>query len=128
MNSPGSQPGFKDGVIDFQGKGTRTSDSNSVRISHGESVINAFSTAKYKPLLTAIQKDDFGTMRMVNNDGFKADNSGISKTDISVLAKKMDENTEAILLSKTEVHTDVNEHGVKQMVVRRMRADRRRWG
>jgi hypothetical protein len=44
-------PGFKDGVVDFKGKGTTTSDENLVRISKGESVIKADATAKYKNLL-----------------------------------------------------------------------------
>ena len=36
---------FKDGVVNFKGKGTGTSDSNLVRISHGESVMTAKATA-----------------------------------------------------------------------------------
>lgn len=44
-------PGFKDGVVDFKGKGTGRSDSNVVRISDGESVINAPATAKNKRML-----------------------------------------------------------------------------
>lgn len=44
-------PGFKDGVVDFKGKGTGRSDSNVVRISDGESVINAAATAKNKRML-----------------------------------------------------------------------------
>ena len=46
--------GFKEGVIDFQGQGTETSDSNMVRISKGESIIKASSTAKSKDLLESI--------------------------------------------------------------------------
>ena len=45
---------FAEGVIDFQGKGTGTSDSNLAMISHGESVIKAKSTAKAPKLLTGI--------------------------------------------------------------------------
>lgn len=51
-------PAFKTGVIDFKGKGTETSDSNLVRISHGESVINAKATRKHRDLLEAINKDN----------------------------------------------------------------------
>lgn len=36
---------FKNGVVNFQGKGNGTSDSNLVRISHGESVMTAKATA-----------------------------------------------------------------------------------
>lgn len=45
---------FADGVIDFQGKGSGTSDSNVVRISHGESVVKASATSSSKGLLTGI--------------------------------------------------------------------------
>lgn len=49
-----STPAFKDGVVDFQGKGTSRSDSNLVRISRHESVINAEATAKNKEILEDI--------------------------------------------------------------------------
>ena len=45
---------YKDGVIDFKGKGTGTSDSNLVRISKGESVITAKATQQYRPILEAM--------------------------------------------------------------------------
>src|SRR5690606_37585312 len=38
VRSLDTETGFKDGVVDFKGKGTETSDSNVVRISNGESV------------------------------------------------------------------------------------------
>ena len=47
-------PQFKEGVVDFVGKGTETSDSNLVKISKGESVIPASATRKYKPFLENI--------------------------------------------------------------------------
>jgi len=52
-------PQFKKGVIDFQGKGTETSDSNLVMISKGESVMTAKETRRFKPVLEAIRKDKF---------------------------------------------------------------------
>jgi len=55
-------PAFKEGVIDFDGVGTTTSDSNIVRISKGESVINADSTARYRDELTAINQGNFDQM------------------------------------------------------------------
>lgn len=45
---------FREGVENFQGKGTETSDSNLVLISKGESVITAEGTKKYKGLATAM--------------------------------------------------------------------------
>jgi len=50
--------GFKDGVINLQGPGTGRSDSISARLSKGESVINARSTAMNEPYL-----------RYINNGG-----------------------------------------------------------
>lgn len=47
---------FAKGVIDLEGPGTGTSDSIPARISRGESVINAKSTAMFKPLLAAINQ------------------------------------------------------------------------
>lgn len=47
---------FKDGVVDYQGRGTGTSDSNMVKISHGESVITAKATRQYKPILEMMNK------------------------------------------------------------------------
>lgn len=50
---------FKDGVVDYKGAGTGTSDSNVVRISRGESVITAKATQQYKPMLEAMNKGNF---------------------------------------------------------------------
>jgi protein required for attachment to host cells len=49
-----SLPAFKTGVIDYNGAGTTTSDSNIVRISNSESVITARGTAKAPKLLEMI--------------------------------------------------------------------------
>lgn len=50
-------PAFKDGVIDYKGKGTGTSDENLVLISNRESIITAKATMKHKGLLQAINND-----------------------------------------------------------------------
>jgi len=50
---------FKDGVVDFKGEGTGTSDSNVVRISRGESVITAAATKQYAPILEAMNAGTF---------------------------------------------------------------------
>ena len=52
-------PKFKEGVVDFKGKGTGTSDENIVRISNRESIIKATATAKYKEALTSINNNTF---------------------------------------------------------------------
>lgn len=51
--------GFKEGVIDYQGKGTETSDSNVIRISKHESVIKAKATRENKDALLAINDGTF---------------------------------------------------------------------
>lgn len=59
-------PKFKDGVIDFKGKGTQTSDSNTVQISNRESVIKAKQSIKHTDALRAIQDDYFEKYANIN--------------------------------------------------------------
>lgn len=56
-------PKFKDGVIDFKGKGTETSDSNLVKISKGESVMTAAETRNYRKELEAMRKGTYEKYR-----------------------------------------------------------------
>jgi hypothetical protein len=63
-------PAFVEGIVYIAGKGTETSDSNIVRISKGESVINADATKQNKGLLQAINSGI--TKEMIN--GGLADN------------------------------------------------------
>lgn len=51
--------GFKEGVIDLRGPGTKTSDSIPARLSKGESVMTADETEKHKGLFQAIRDKDF---------------------------------------------------------------------
>ena len=51
---------FAEGVEDFQGEGTNTSDSNLIRFSHGESVVTAKGTRENKGLVTAMNNGDVG--------------------------------------------------------------------
>lgn len=54
----------------FSGSGSGTSDSNIVRISDGEFIVNADSTAKYRPVIEAINNDTFDKiMRGFANGG-----------------------------------------------------------
>jgi TP901 family phage tail tape measure protein len=50
---------FKDGVIDLQGKGTGTSDSNLAFLSKGESVMTASETREHRPVLQAMRDGNF---------------------------------------------------------------------
>lgn len=59
------EPKFAKGVVDLKGKGTKTSDSISAKLSVGESVIIADETAKHKGLLTAMNKRQ--TMKYIND-------------------------------------------------------------
>ena len=52
-------PKFATGVVGFKGKGTETSDSNPVLISHNESIITAAATKKYGAELEAINSLNF---------------------------------------------------------------------
>jgi len=52
---------FAEGVEDFQGEGTGTSDSNIIRFSHGESVVTAKATKENKGLVTAMNNGDVGS-------------------------------------------------------------------
>ena len=66
--------GFKDGVVDLQGKGTSTSDSILARLSKGESVMRADVTRREKPLLEHLHKGGnsaewFSKNLVVNNSG-----------------------------------------------------------
>lgn len=47
-------PGFADGVVDYNGRGTGRSDSNLIRFSDGESVMTNRATAMNKPFLEAM--------------------------------------------------------------------------
>jgi hypothetical protein len=57
--SSASPPGYKHGVIGIDGPGTGTSDSIPVRVSKGESIINAEATKKWNEALKAINSDQF---------------------------------------------------------------------
>lgn len=59
-------PKFKDGVIDYKGKGTTTSDSNTVQISNRESIIKAKQSMKHKDALTAINEGYFEKYANIN--------------------------------------------------------------
>jgi len=71
-------PAFKDGVIDFKGQGTATSDSNLVRISRGESVMTAAETQENYDALMAIRKGQFE--QFVNQKAFELESMGKVKS------------------------------------------------
>lgn len=83
----GSIFGFAEGGL-YSGYGTGRSDSNLIRVSNGEYIVNADSTSKYLPLLQAINNRD----GMYNNRGMYA-NGGVVNSGMGVnvyLAGAMD--------------------------------------
>ena len=67
--------GFKEGVIDYRGKGTTTSDSNLVRMSDRESMIKASASQKSTKLLEAINSEK------LNDDIYHTMMGGSQMTD-----------------------------------------------
>lgn len=55
-------PKFRDGGL-FRGKGTGTSDSNTIKVSDYEYIVNSKATKKFLPLLEAINKDRLPAFR-----------------------------------------------------------------
>lgn len=113
---------FADGVVDFQGKGTARSDSNIVRISNGESVITADATKRHRSELLAMNA---GTYRpyMVN----MPERANSNKADYKSLESRLDSLIEVAGREKVSVNTDINEHGVRQMVQKSIRRDKARF-
>ncbi len=86
---------FAEGVEDFQGEGTGTSDSNLIRFSHGESVVTAKGTKENKGLVTAMNNGDVGSWFASNMmlTPLSKDNNYDS---FGVLAQKIDSIEKAI--------------------------------
>lgn len=111
--------GFKDGVVDYNGKGTAKSDSNLVRISRGESVMTAEATAANK-----------GVLKMMN--------AGVPLKNIipmylqtggnmNELKRSVDGVRDEIKDSKINVSQNVDSNGVAQIVTRHKRMEHRKW-
>ncbi len=104
--------GFKEGVIDYQGEGTATSDSNLVRISKGESIIKASATAKSKELLESINagriNDELSDI-LLNNKIMGAGNGDVVNALMGVNKS----------IKKLPIHqTFFNEHGVSNYILK----------
>jgi len=111
--------GFKEGVIDLQGKGTTTSDSIPARLSKHESVMTADETFKYKEELLAMRKNRFKDLiydKYVmpvlrvnngynNNSSFEFSDMGIRK-EVKKLNDQSKLNTEYIATKISESNTN----------------------
>lgn len=112
---------FAEGVVDYNGKGTGTSDSNLVRISRGESVITADATQRFKPILEAMNNGTFNPYTAMPMQ------QGNSKVEMKVLEGKMNELIEAYHSTGTTVKTRVDESGVHQIIERQRRLNQSRF-
>jgi hypothetical protein len=107
---------FAEGVENFQGKGSGTSDSNLIAFSHGESVVTASATSKYSGLVTAMNKglvDDYVKQMIlpdmdapmkINGNSFQ------SAAIVYTLTKELGELKQAIK-NKQEIKVNWNAQG-----------------
>jgi len=86
---------FAEGVEDFQGKGTGTSDSNLIRFSHGESVVTAKGTKDNQGLVTAMNNGDVGSW-FANNMMLSPLSSEKNYDSFGILANEIKEIKQAI--------------------------------
>ena len=86
---------FAEGVEDFQGKGTGTSDSNLIRFSHGESVVTAKGTKENQGLVTAMNNGDVGSW-FANNMMLSPLSSEKNYDSFGILAQKIESIEKAI--------------------------------
>ena len=86
---------FAEGVEDFKGEGTGTSDSNLIRFSHGESVVTAKGTKENKGLTTAMNNGDVGSW-FANNMMLSPLSSEKNYDSFGILAKEIKEIKQAI--------------------------------
>ncbi len=126
--------GFKDGVVGFKGEGTGTSDSNIVRISHGESIITAKGTALAPEALNLINKgklsDDMLGFPKVELLPFIPLKPESNKGDTRALEERLSENNAlmremlAKLQSPTFVDYRFDEHGFTKRIKKIERRNR----
>lgn len=109
---------FAEGVEDFQGKGTGTSDSNLIAFSHGESVVTAKATKQYSGLVTAMNKgivnDYVNEMIMPDLDARPSQNGNSfqSAAIIYALNTKLD-SLEKAIKNKQEIKVNWDAQGAR---------------
>ena len=118
------QPQFRHGAIDIQGPGTTTSDSIHAKISKGESVIKADSTAKWKEALEAINNDKFESY-MANNiskfiypqvPDFVQPNSS-NHIDYDKLADAVASKMKGVIPASNSTHVNIDKNGLTTMLM-----------
>lgn len=119
VSSANAPKGFKDGVIAIQGAGTTTSDSIPARLSKGESVINAKSTAKNKEVLEMINKG-YDVQSMIPRFAVAQMASGGGKQKES---KEMLSELRQLNKKKTTLGVNFDRDGVRALVTEEMVRD-----
>lgn len=119
-----NSPAFRDGVVDFQGKGTGTSDSNTVRISKGESVITADATKKNRDILEAMNKGQvFSIPRITPAEK----NTGATRLELKGVENKLDRMIEAYEQTGVNVDARLDEQGFRMRTERNASKNKSRY-
>ena len=116
-------PKYRQGKVDIEGPGTTTSDSIHAMISKGESVINAASTAKWKPALEAINNNKFEKYLQDKLSAFiypqvpDSIKPVQSQIDYDKLSTAIAEKLSGVLPSPTQIHNVIDGEGLRSYVV-----------
>lgn len=113
--------GYKDGVIDLKGPGTKTSDSIPARLSKGESVMTADETASSKGIFKAVRARKLNDKVLKEITSGRSGGQSVQSFDDSRLLKKLDEVKNATpdvkrvgnLMYETKVKTDTYKQWVR---------------
>ncbi len=107
-------PKFAKGVLNLQGPGTSTSDSIDAKLSVGESVMTAQTTADYFPVLKAIHNGDVDPS-LANNIitqlamGIMPQSNGGYEIDYDKLANVMQKGKSKVIINVNKTGVDVSE-------------------
>lgn len=113
--------GFAEGVEDYQGKGTGTSDSNTVRISRGESILTAKATRDYSGIPTMMNN---GTFPKFSDVSTWNNNSGVSMKETN---KKLDSVIDRLSNLEFRAENKLDANGASQMVEAYSRKQQANW-
>jgi hypothetical protein len=116
-------PAFRDGVVNFKGKGNGTSDSNHVRISNGESVITATGTERNKRVLEMINAGHRIEIPTYNTPVIQRGD----KVDTKKLEKKFDRMIGAYEQTGMNVVTRLDANGFYQKSERNVYKNKQRY-
>lgn len=128
--SNSSKSSFKDGVVNFRGKGGPQDDANPVNISSGESVITAAATAKYGTMLEAMNKGlpVFGPPpTLAPHKTLLPDAHYATKADFKELKGSIDTLTDVVAGKETHVSQTITKGGIHQIVKDETRAHANQW-